>query len=182
MGNILKKKYLSNIQNIMKDISISKKSIFIGQSVYYPGNLIYKSLLKVPKSKKFEVPVFEDNQMGISIGLALAGYLPITTYPRFDFFILSMNQLVNHLDKIKIISKSNFRPKVIARVLVGSKKPLDAGLQHTNNYVNEMKKICKYTNVYDLKDNKSVLKSYKNAIESENSSIIVEYSELYDKI
>ena len=87
--------------------------------------------------------------MGISTGFALAGYLPITTYPRFDFFILSMNQLVNHLDKIKIISKGNFKPKVIVRVLVGSKKPLE---------------------------------SYKNAIESENSSILVEYSELYDKI
>ena len=105
----------------MKSISNNKKSIFIGQSVSYPGNLIYKSLLKVPKSKKFEVPVFEDNQMGISTGLALAGYLPITTYPRFDFFILSMNQLVNHLDKIEIISKGNFKPKVIVRVLVGSK-------------------------------------------------------------
>ena len=69
MGNILKKKYLNNIQNIMKSISNNKKSIFIGQSVSYPGNLIYKSLLKVPKSKKFEVPVFEDNQMGISTGL-----------------------------------------------------------------------------------------------------------------
>ena len=182
MGNILKKKYLNNIQNIMRDISKKDRSIFIGQSVYYPGNLIYKSLLKVSNPKKFEVPVFEDNQMGISTGFALAGYLPITTYPRFDFFILSMNQLVNHLDKIKIISKGNFKPKVIVRVLVGSKKPLDAGLQHTNNYVNEIKKICKYTSVYDLKDNKSVLKSYKNAIESENSSILVEYSELYDKI
>ena len=42
-----------------------------------------------------------------------------------------MNQLVNHLDKIEIISKGNFKPKVIVRVLVGSKKPLDAGLQHT---------------------------------------------------
>tara|TARA_A100001015_G_C15016732_1_gene725878 strand:- start:1896 stop:2444 length:549 start_codon:yes stop_codon:yes gene_type:complete len=182
MGNILKKKYLNNIQNIMKSISNNKKSIFIGQSVSYPGNLIYKSLLKVPKSKKFEVPVFEDNQMGISTGLALAGYLPITTYPRFDFFILSMNQLVNHLDKIEIISKGNFKPKVIVRVLVGSKKPLDAGLQHTNNYVNEIKRMCKYISVYDLKDNQTVLKSYKNAIESENSSILVEYSELYAKI
>jgi pyruvate/2-oxoglutarate/acetoin dehydrogenase E1 component len=182
MGNILKKKYLNNIQNIMRDLSKKNKSIFIGQSVSYPGNLIYKSLLKVPNSKKFEVPVFEDHQMGISTGLALAGYLPITTFPRFDFFILSLNQLVNHLDKIKVISKNNFKPKVIVRVLVGSKKPLDAGHQHTNNYVNEIKKICKFTKVYDLKNNKSVLESYKNAIESEDSSILVEYSELYEKI
>ena len=54
MGNILKKKYLNNIQNIMRDLSKKNKSIFIGQSVSYPGNLIYKSLLKVPNSKKFD--------------------------------------------------------------------------------------------------------------------------------
>ena len=58
MGNILKKKYLENIQNIMRDFSKKDKSIFVGQSVSYPGNLIYKSLSKVPNSKKFEVPVF----------------------------------------------------------------------------------------------------------------------------
>ena len=182
MGNILKKKYLENIQNIMRDFSKKDKSIFVGQSVSYPGNLIYKSLSKVPNSKKFEVPVFEDNQMGISTGLALAGYLPITTFPRFDFFILSLNQLVNHLDKIRVISQNNFKPKVIIRVLVGSKKPLDAGHQHTNNYIKEIRKICKYINVYDLKNNKAVLKSYKDAMNSKDSSILVEYSELYDKI
>ena len=87
MGNILKKifrKYSKYNERLFK----KDKSIFVGQSVSYPGNLIYKSLSKVPNSKKFEVPVFEDNQMGISTGLALAGYLPITTFPRFDFFIL----------------------------------------------------------------------------------------------
>ena len=39
--------------------------------------------------------------MGMSIGLALNGYIPITCFPRFDFLILAFNQLVNHLDKIK---------------------------------------------------------------------------------
>ena len=67
-------------------------------------------------------------------------------------------------------------------MLVGSKKPLDAGHQHTNNYIKEIRKICKYINVYDLKNNKAVLKSYKDAMNSKNSSILVEYSELYDQI
>ena len=50
------------------------------------------------------MPVFEDVQMGMATGLALLGFVPITCYPRFDFLILSMNQLVNHLDKIRIMS------------------------------------------------------------------------------
>ena len=182
MGNFLKKTYLKEIQSSMKKISKIKNTIFLGQSVEYPGNLIYKSLIDIPKSKKFELPVFEDNQMGISIGLSLAGYLPVSTYPRFDFFILSINQLVNHLDKIKVISKNNFNPKVIIRVLVGSKEPFDAGEQHTNNYVNEIKKMCKNIDVYNIKNKKLIKKSYNSAIKNKNSSIMVEYSDQYEKI
>ena len=100
----------------------------------------------------------------------------------FDFFILSINQLVNHLDKIKVISKNNFNPKVIIRVLVGSKEPFDAGEQHTNNYVNEIKKMCKNIDVYNIKNKKLIKKSYNSAIKNKNSSIMVEYSDQYEKI
>lgn len=53
-------------------------TIFLGQSVKYSGNAIYNTLIKVPDKKKIETPVFEDAQMGMSIGLALQGYVPIT--------------------------------------------------------------------------------------------------------
>ena len=53
--------------------------------------------------------------MGISTGLALSGYVPVTCYPRFDFLLLAMNQLVNHLDKIRVMSNNEFQPKVIIR-------------------------------------------------------------------
>ena len=81
-----------------------KDSIFLAHSVVVPGNLIYGSLRKGPNKKKIELPVFEDTQMGMSIGLSLNGYLPVSCYPRFDFFILSLNQTINHLDKLNIIS------------------------------------------------------------------------------
>lgn len=65
--------------------------------------------------------------MGMSIGLALGGFLPVSTYPRFDFLLLAFNQMINHLDKFPIITDKQFYPKVIIRVLVGAKKPLDDG-------------------------------------------------------
>ena len=64
--------------------------------------------------------------MGISTGLALQGYIPITCYPRFDFLILAMNQLVNHLDKIRHMSFDEFKPRVIIRTSIGSKNRLMA--------------------------------------------------------
>ena len=89
----------------------------------FTGNAIYNTLTEVPskKKKKIELPVFEDTQMGMSIGLALNGFVPITCYPRFDFLVVAFNQLVNHLDKIKFMSEKQFNPKIIIRTSIGSK-------------------------------------------------------------
>jgi pyruvate/2-oxoglutarate/acetoin dehydrogenase E1 component len=171
--------YGNEIIRSMKLLASNKKTIFLGQSVLYPGNLIYKTTLEVNKKQKLELPVFEETQMGMSIGLALQGFLPITTYPRFDFLLLALNQLINHLDKFSIITNKTFEPKVIVRVLVGAKKPLNGGEQHTQNYVNEIKKMLKTVTVHDLKNAKDIFKCYKAAIKSKKSSLMVEYSEKY---
>jgi len=183
MGYFLRMKenltYKEAIIKSMKSIAKKKNSVFLGQSVVYPGNLIYKTLEHINEIKKIELPVFEDVQTGLSIGLAMNGLLPISTYPRFDFFLLGFNQLINHLDKIPIISKGEFNPKVIIRVLVGSKKPLDAGEQHTQNYSEPLKLMCKRIKVYELTSPKKVLDSYDKALRSSFSSVMVEYSEKF---
>lgn len=173
------KKYSEEILKSMNLLAKNPKCIFLGQSVEYPGNLIYKTVSHINLKKRLEVPVFEDVQMGMSIGLALEGYLPISTYPRFDFLLLAFNQMINHLDKFPLITDKQFYPKVIIRVLVGAKKPLDAGEQHTQNYVNEVKKMVKTLKVYDLKDPKKVFSSYSKALKSKYPSLMVEYSERF---
>jgi len=138
------KNYVNEIKRSMKYLSKDKKSIFIGQAVDVPGNLIYKSLTEIPSSKKIEMPIFEDTQMGIATGLSLEGYITINCYPRFDFFILALNQFVNHLDKLNKLSSNQLKPFVINRVIVGSRKPIDGGLQHTMDYSIAMKKMLKF--------------------------------------
>lgn len=171
--------YNLKIQKAMKILSKNKNVIFLGQSVVYPGNLIFKSLAEINNKKKIELPVFEETQMGMSLGLSLCGFIPVTCFPRFDFLLCGMNQLVNHLDKLEIISKNIYIPKVIIRVLVGSKKNINAGEQHTQNYVREFKKILKTIDVYDLKNSENIIFNYKKALKSKRSSLFVEYSDLY---
>ena len=171
--------YFGEINKSMKFMAQKKKILFLGQSTEVPGNLIFKSLEGVKKQKKIEMPVFEETQMGISIGLALNGFIPVTCYPRFDFFILSLNQLVNHLDKFEKISSGEFKPFVIIRVLVGSKKPIDAGLQHTQNYHREIKSMLKYISVVNLKDKNQIFPEYKKALIKKRSTVFIEYSEKY---
>ena len=46
-------------------------SIFIGQAVECPGTAMFNSLKEVDSHKRIELPVFEDTQMGMSLGLSL---------------------------------------------------------------------------------------------------------------
>lgn len=160
--------YLKEIQRSMKFLSRNKNVIFMGQSVVYPGSSIFVSLKDVPNSKKIELPVMEETQTGMAIGMALAGYIPVSCYPRFDFLILAANQLVNHLDKIDYLTNGNFNSKIIIRTMVGSTNPLNAGLQHTQDHTVALKELMKFSEVIKLKNKNQIFLKYKNAISKKN--------------
>ena len=52
MGAFLMSKYSFEIIKSMNFLSKKKDTIFLGQSVIYPGNLLYKTLKQVSKKKK----------------------------------------------------------------------------------------------------------------------------------
>ena len=136
-------KYKEQFIESMKWLGEKDDTVFLGQACKVSGHAISSTLEKVPMEKRIELPVFEEAQMGISTGMALEGLVPITMYPRFDFFILAANQIINHLDKIRDMSEGEMTPKVIIRVSVGSKDPIDAGPQHTQDHTFS---ISKYAN------------------------------------
>ena len=84
-------KYKEELIRSMEYLSKDERTIFLGQSVKYSANAIYNTLESINDSKKIETPVFEDVQMGLSTGLALNGFVPITCFPRFDFLILALS-------------------------------------------------------------------------------------------
>jgi pyruvate/2-oxoglutarate/acetoin dehydrogenase E1 component len=178
----MKLKYKSELIRSMNMLSKHKKTIFLGQSVKYSGNAIFNTLKNIPDHKKIELPVFEDVQMGMSIGLSLNGFIPITCYPRFDFLVLAFNQMVNHLDKIQQMSNKQFQPKIIIRTSIGSKKPLDGGPQHTQDYTKIFKSILSEIEVIMLSNPKNIYKTYKNCIKKENkkSYLIIEHGDFYN--
>jgi pyruvate/2-oxoglutarate/acetoin dehydrogenase E1 component len=166
----------------MELLASNKKTIFLGQSVTYPGSLIYQTLKSLPKKKKIELPVFEEVQMGISIGLALEGYIPVTCYPRFDFLILALNQLINHADKIDHLTNGDFKSRIIVRTLIGATKPLDAGPQHTQDYTAGLKKMLRFTKIIRLTKNSNIYSLYKNALTDKKNKVFlfIEDSNLYN--
>ena len=67
-------------------VGSTRRHYFMGQSVKYSGNAIYNTLSTLDDSKKIETTVFEEIQVGMSVGMKLEGHIPISCFPRFDFF------------------------------------------------------------------------------------------------
>ena len=118
------------------------------------------------------MPVIEDFQLGFCPGLSLKGRIPICIYPRMDFLLLAMNQLVLHLDRF--CEMGDFRPKVIVRTRVGPAKPLNAGPQHTGNYTEAFDLMLRNVDVIELNQAEEVMPCYRDALESTHSTLVVE--------
>tara|TARA_R100001594_G_scaffold133222_1_gene173829 strand:+ start:335 stop:871 length:537 start_codon:yes stop_codon:yes gene_type:complete len=174
-------KYKDELIRAMKWLGEQEDTVFLGQACKVSGHAISSTLVHVPEEKRIELPVFEETQLGISTGMALEGYVPITMYPRFDFFILACNQLVNHLDKIREMSRGDMQPRVIVRVAVGSKNPIDAGPQHTQNHAEAFRHMLTDVNVVELHEPEDVFPAFETAYTRSDcrSTLIVEYGEYY---
>ncbi len=162
-------------------LSSKSNTLFMGQAIGFSGHAISNTMKNVPQEKRVELPVFEEIQLGIATGMALEGWVPVTCFPRFDFFILSLNQLVNHLDKMQNMSNGDMRPKVIIRVAVGSKIPFSAGPQHTQNHTDSIRSMLTEVEVVEIKEPEEVFDAFKKAYERNDgkSTLIIEYSEFY---
>lgn len=174
--------YREELVKSMRWLASQEHTLFIGQAVRYPGHAIFNTLedAEVPMGKRYEMPVTEELQMGISIGLALQGYIPISIFPRMDFLIIAMNQLVNHLDKFEKMTHGDFCPKVIIRTMVGSRTPLDGGIQHTGDYTKGLRHLLHNINVISLERPSEIFASYRWSVTSPRSTILIEKGNLYD--
>jgi pyruvate/2-oxoglutarate/acetoin dehydrogenase E1 component len=172
-------KYFDEIVKGTNLLAQQPNSIFLGQSVAYQGHVLSKVIKDIPNEKKIELPVFEETQMGMSIGMSLAGYLPISIYPRFNFLLLAANQIINHLDKISIISHGEFEPKVIIITTVGSERPLHPGEQHIGNFSEGFKLLLKHIVLEELTEPEQIYPAFEDALNRKQSTILVFHGDYF---
>jgi pyruvate/2-oxoglutarate/acetoin dehydrogenase E1 component len=171
--------YKDSLINAMTYLGNKNNTVFIGQQIVYAGNPMSTTLTNVSKDKMIEVPVMEETQMGMSLGMAMTGKTVISFYPRWDFIVSATNQLVNHVDKYELMTGK--KANILIRLGKGADTPLDPGHQHKGSYINEFKSLCPNITFYDLTDYSSILDSYVNAYEQGGVHVLVEYPELYFK-
>ena len=176
-------KYFKELKKSMEYLASNPKTRFLGQAGEVPGTAMSNTLKNIKKNKLIELPVAEEMQMGITTGMIMNGLIPISIYPRWNFLILAINQLVNHLDKLNEMTNNHYKSKAIIRTSIGSQRPLHPQSQHIGDFTRPIKMLSKNINVVKLNEPKQIFPAYKKALDRRDnvSTILVEYGDFYNE-
>ncbi len=169
--------YFDELAKSMHWLAQQPGTIFMGQAVACPGTAMSRTLQHIKPELLLELPVAEDMQMGMAIGMSLAGFIPVCIYPRFNFLLLAMNQLVLHLDKLPLYSE--YRPKVIIRTAVATDDPMDPGPQHLGDFTIPMQSMLRTVKVEKITEAEQVLPAYAAAFQRPESTLLIEMAGMY---
>ena len=174
-------KYFDEIKSSMEWLARDPRTVFIGQAVEVPGTAMSNTVKDIPIGRRIELPVAEELQMGMTIGLALQGQVPVSIYPRWNFLLLAANQLVNHLDKLGVMSNGGFQPRVIIRTSIGSQRPLHPQFQHIGDFTDAFRLMCTTVEVIRLDEPAQIVPAYKRALlrDDGRSTLLVEWGDFY---
>lgn len=176
-------KYFDELCRAMEFLARDERTLFLGQAVACAGTAMTNTLKNVSRDKLLELPVTEELQMGMSTGLALAGAVPVSIYPRWNFLLCAVNQLVGHLDKLPAMSAGGYQPKVIVRTGIGSERPLHPQHQHVGDFTDAFRLMCKNIEIIRLDEAEMIFPAYEKALTRTDgkSTIIVEYGDYYNE-
>ncbi len=174
-------KYFEELKKSMEFLAKNKKTFFIGQAVEVQGSAMRNTLKGIDKKKLLELPVAEEMQMGMTIGMLMSNYIPVSIFPRWNFLLLALNQLVNHLDKLPEMTNNFYTSKAIIRTGVGSQRPLHPQCQHISDFTKSVNLMTDTITVVKLKEPFQIFREYKKALKRKHSTILVEYGDYYNE-
>lgn len=174
-------KYFDELKRSMNFLAQDPRTLFIGQAVAVAGTAMTNTLTDVPRERLIELPVAEEMQMGMTNGMALAGLIPVSIFPRWNFLLCAMNQLINHLDKVQVMSNGRYKTKAIVRTGIGSQRPLHPQHQHIGDYTEALRAMCTTIEVIRLDEPADIFPAYEKALlrEDGRSTILVEWGDYY---
>lgn len=176
-------KYFDELKRSMDFLAQDPRTVFLGQAVAVPGTAMTNTLKDVPRERLIELPVAEEMQMGMTTGMALAGQVPVSIFPRWNFLLCAMNQLINHLDKVQVMSNGRYKAKAIVRTGIGSQRPLHPQHQHIGDYTEALKTMCTTIEVIRLDEPADIFPAYEKALlrDDGRSTLLIEYGDYYNE-
>lgn len=175
--------YFDELKRSMEFLAADPRTVFMGQAVAVPGTAMSNTLKGVDPTRLIELPVAEEMQMGMTTGMALAGLVPVSLFPRWNFLMCGLSQLVNHLDKLEVMSNGGYRSKAIVRTGIGSERPLHPQHQHVGDYTEALRLMCRTIEVIRLDEPEQIFPAYERALRRDDgrSTLIVEYGDYYSE-
>jgi len=176
-------KYFDELKRSMNYLAQDPRTIFLGQAVAVDGTAMSNTLKDISKSRLIELPVAEEMQMGMTTGMALSGLVPVSIFPRWNFLLCAISQLVNHLDKVQIMSSDGYKTKAIIRTGIGSERPLHPQSQHVGDFTSAIQMMCSTVDIIRLEEPSDIFPAYQKALMREDgrSTILVEYGDFYSE-
>ena len=174
-------KYFDELKRSMDFLAQDRRTVFLGQAVAVAGTAMTNTLKDVPRDRLIELPVAEEMQMGMTTGMALTGLIPVSIFPRWNFLLCAINQLVNHLDKVQVMSNGGYKVKAIVRTGIGSERPLHPQYQHVGDFTGAIQAMCTTIEVIRLEQPADIFPAYEKALSRDDgrSTILVEYGDYY---
>lgn len=174
-------KYFDELKRSMDFLAQDPRTVFMGQAVAVAGTAMTNTLKDVPADRLIELPVAEEMQMGMTTGMALTGMVPVSIFPRWNFLLSAINQLVNHLDKVQVMSNDGYKTKAIIRTGIGSQRPLHPQYQHVGDFTEAIRAMCTMIEVIRLEEPSEIFPAYQKALlrDDGRSTILVEYGDYY---
>jgi pyruvate/2-oxoglutarate/acetoin dehydrogenase E1 component len=172
-------KYVEAIKISMENLARDEKVRFLGYNVKY-GSRAYGTLKNIPFEKCLETPLAENLMTGLAIGMSLEGFKPVVFFERHDFLLNGLDAIVNHIDKIDKMSFGEYKTPLIIRAVVGSKKPINPGIQHTQDYTEAIKKMVSFP-ILELNKTSEIIDTYQKISSFESPVMVVERKELYEQ-
>ncbi|MBS3166908.1 hypothetical protein J4403_01730 [Candidatus Woesearchaeota archaeon] len=171
-------KYKDAIKQSMEELIKDDRVMFVGYNINY-GSRAYGTLAGIPQSRCLETPLAENLMTSMAMGMSLQGYRPIVFFERHDFVLVALDSIINHIDKIEKLSHGQYQTPVIIRAVVGSNKPIDPGLQHTQDFTEMLKSVISFP-VIELKNSKQIIEEYAKVLKTDQPTMFIERKNLYD--
>lgn len=176
-------KYFDELKRSMNFLAQDPRTVFLGQAVAVAGTAMTNTLNEIPPGRLIELPVAEEMQMGMTTGMALTGLVPVSIFPRWNFLLSAISQLVNHLDKVQVMSNGGYEAKAVIRTGIGSQRPLHPQYQHVGDFSDAIQAMCTTVEVIRLEEPCDIFPAYQRALlrEDGRSTILVEYGDFYSQ-
>jgi len=172
--------YKDQLTLAMENLSSDKAVRFIGYGVKIGGRAL-GTLKNVPDHQLVETPVAENLMVGLATGMSLAGLRPLVFIERMDFILNALDAIVNHLGAARKISRRQFQPAAMLRVVVGNRhKPLYTGPTHVQDFTDAIRQMVDFP-VVRLTWHEQIAPAYFEAHEALHcgrSTMLVEHKDL----